>query len=161
MIFSIRQARQVGLWLLAASCVPAVAFAQPFVHAARGSCFPRFGCSPAQSLLNAATGHELKSNFLPGPQRNSLPAGIVVSPDGARTYMTLRQVFFASAGGDSLVVMDTATYSIVATINLASGSGRPLLSPDGSRLFIPQRSGTVAVIDTSALTVTTTVTVGG
>lgn len=155
-------ARAFALICLTAAVQPATSFAQPFVHAARGACFPRLGCSPAESLINAATGHQLKSASMPGNLSNALPAGIVVSPDGTRTYMTVRYGFGPSGPEDSLVVVDTSTYTIVARVSLASTSpGVPVLSPDGSKLFVPQRVGSVAVIDTTALTVTATVTVGG
>lgn len=88
------------------------------------------------------------------------PLGVVVSPDGSRVYVV------NSLGGVN--VIDTATYTIIDTkpattqvidpIAAGTTAEAGALSPDGSRLYVTNRTqvmrpeGTLTVVDTVALT---------
>ncbi len=73
---------------------------------------------------------------------------VVISPDGRYVYMT----------GESLIVLDTATNTIVAR-NTSITDGRGLaMSPDGSRLYVAQINfDTVTVVDTETLEIVDTI----
>lgn len=73
-----------------------------------------------------------------------------------------------SAGGQTLVVIDTATNSIATTIPLGRGclycfrASTLAVAPDGSRVFVAnQVAGTVSIVDVATHTVAATVPVGG
>src|SRR5262249_41004204 len=81
------------------------------------------------------------------------PYGIVISPNGNRAYV-------ANYGG-TVSVIDTATNSIIDSINVGPAVGIAI-SPDGCELYVThyRSSNTVTVIDTSTDSVAGTVTVG-
>jgi YVTN family beta-propeller protein len=73
--------------------------------------------------------------------------------------------YIRAADDYSLAVLDTATNTLSATVHLSGGSGiygGVAVSPDGSRVYVPnRRSNTVSVISTATDTVTATVPVPG
>ena len=82
------------------------------------------------------------------------PAGVAVSPDGTRAYVT-------NYGSDTVSVIDTATNTVTATITVGSRPEGVAVSPDGTRAYVTNaNSDTVSVIDTATNTVTATITVG-
>lgn len=77
------------------------------------------------AVVDAATGARLASISVPGH-----PAGIALSPDGTRAYVT-------SPDGPSLAVIDTVARRVVRTVPLP-GAG-PLgvtVSPDGASIYV-------------------------
>lgn len=90
------------------------------------------------NIVNLGTGEVTKVDAAP----DQFIEDVVVSPDGRYVYMT----------GESLIVLDTTTNTIVAR-NTDIGDGRGLaISPDGTRLYVAQiNSDRVTVVDTQTL----------
>lgn len=79
------------------------------------------------------------------------PAGIAVSPDGHRVYVS-------NFGDETVSVVDTGTNSVFGPpITVGKEPDGVAISPDGTRLFVAQRSGNVAIVDTSTNTVVNSV----
>jgi outer membrane autotransporter protein len=82
------------------------------------------------------------------------PAGVAVSPDATRLYVT-------NAGSGDVSVIDTATNTVVTTVGVGSLPVGAAVSPNGSRAYVTNRnSGDVSVINTASNTVVATVGVG-
>ena len=77
------------------------------------------------------------------------PAGIVVTPDGKKLYVS-----FISGGGTAVDVVSTATNTVLSTITCSSpcsnsgGLGGVAITPDGSRVYAAAGNG-VLVISTA------------
>lgn len=56
------------------------------------------------------------------------------------------------AGGE-ILVLDSVTFAVTRRIPVGSPSGNAVLDPAASRLYVTQREGAVAVIDTATLTI--------
>ena len=90
------------------------------------------------------------------------PWGIVVTPDGSKVYVAMD----GSTGScpfacSNVVVIATATNTVIATIGVPSGPAGVAVTPDGSKVFVANQSGgNVSVIDTATNIVTTTIPVG-
>ncbi|WP_159059371.1 autotransporter domain-containing protein [Rhodopseudomonas palustris] len=97
------------------------------------------------TVIDAASGTALTSVSV-----GISPVAVVVSRDGSRIYVS------NEGNGGSLSVVDTASRTVVATIN--GPAGNAALSPDGSRLYVTDQGSTLYVIDTAANRVLTTVT---
>lgn len=70
------------------------------------------------------------------------PTGVVVSPDGSRAYVT-------NSIGDTVSVIDTATYTVVATIGVDDAPIGAVFSPDGATVYVANlNDDSVSVIDT-------------
>ncbi len=79
---------------------------------------------------------------------------LAVSPDGSRVYV----VGYSNADDDALVVIDTATNTVAATIDVESYPVGVVVSPDGKRLYVSHSSvGMLSVVDTATNTVTGTI----
>src|ERR1043165_1742840 len=81
---------------------------------------------------------------------SSAPAGIAVTPNGARAYV-------ASFATTNVSVIDTASNTVIATVSLPSTSFGVAITPDGAFAYVANGdgvSGQVSVIDTSTNTVT-------
>lgn len=81
------------------------------------------------------------------------PVQAEVGPDSDRLYVT--------TANDSVVVIDTATLGILATIPVGSSPDGLAVSPDGTQVYVANRnSNSVSVINTTSNTVVGTVNVG-
>jgi len=111
------------------------------------------------SVLNATTNTVTATIVLDGN-----PAGVAVSPDGSKVYVS---------NGNNVSVIDTATNLVTANIPMGIGPGDLVVSPDGSKIYVtdynstsdqltmnPIYNGTVEVIDAATNTVTSIITVG-
>ncbi|RDH80111.1 hypothetical protein DVS77_03740 [Mycolicibacterium moriokaense] len=84
------------------------------------------------------------------------PYGVVVSPDGTRTYV-------AGGGNDQVVVIDNATNQVIARVEVGDGSAPRgvAVSPDGTRVYVANLGTShVSIIDTDTNTVIDTIDVG-
>ncbi len=82
------------------------------------------------------------------------PSGVVVSPDGARAYV--------SNGDDTLSVIDTGANTVAATIPCSCFPGFAAITPDGKSLYLPTVfSSEVLVISTASNSVVGTITTPG
>ncbi|WP_059020528.1 Ig-like domain-containing protein [Mycobacterium sp. M26] len=68
------------------------------------------------------------------------PIGIAAGSNG--------RIYVANSDGHSISVIDTATGQTTATVAVSNAPGLPVLSPDGTRLYVPIYEGAIAVIDT-------------
>ncbi len=93
-----------------------------------------------------------------------LMAGLVVYAAQAAPL-----AYIANSGSNTVSVIDTATDSVVATVNVGSEPAGVAVSPDGSRVYVANSCGTspcntsnatVSVIDTATDSVVATVNVG-
>jgi YVTN family beta-propeller protein len=73
--------------------------------------------------------------------------GLAASPDGRRVYVT-------NEIGDNVPVIDTGTDTVIATIPVPI-SISAAVSPDGSKIYIPNRGNHIAVADTQTNNVIT------
>ncbi|MES2113186.1 MAG: beta-propeller fold lactonase family protein [Bacteroidota bacterium] len=82
------------------------------------------------------------------------PAGVAVSPDGSRVYVT-------NEYSQNLSVVNTATQTVLATINVGTNPRGVCVSPDGSRVYVANyASNDVSVINTSINANIATIAVG-
>lgn len=114
------------------------------------------GVAVVDTATNSVTG-TIELGIIPGP--------IALSPDGGRAYVGVRAVWVDTlygAGfipGSSVIVIDTLTAAMIASINLGSGGAAWFLqntaegiavTPDRSDVYVTiPRIGSVAVIGTS------------
>lgn len=91
----------------------------------------------------------------------TLPAGIAITPDGRRAYVTNRRDATVS-------VIDTKTHTVLTTVPVGYHPANVAISPDGRRAYvtnfgdpIPFTESTVSVIDTESNTVVATVPIPG
>jgi YVTN family beta-propeller protein len=90
-----------------------------------------------------------------------VPAGppqfLAFAPDGSRLYVS---VFNEERTIAAVAVIDTADNEVIATIPVRTRPYLGAVTPDGSRLFVPNHdSGTISVIDTATNKVLTEVQV--
>jgi YVTN family beta-propeller protein len=88
------------------------------------------------TVIDEATG-EITSTIPVGS--NTSAPGLAASPDGRRVYVT-NQI------GDNVPVIDTGTDAVIATIPVGI-SISAAVSPDGSKIYIPNRGNHIAVAD--------------
>jgi YVTN family beta-propeller protein len=74
---------------------------------------------------------------------------VAVTPDGSKLYGT---------DGSGIHVVDTATYTVIATIPVSGGS--VAVTPDASKVYVTGPDDSVSVIDTATNTVIATIPVG-
>ncbi|WP_188316505.1 YncE family protein [Solihabitans fulvus] len=90
------------------------------------------------------------------PTRAMDLAGVAFSPDSSRAYLS---------GGNSLMVVDTASGTVTTDLDLGHPAGRVALSPDGLRLamigpFSSRGSWSITMFDAATLAVTGQVPLG-
>jgi YVTN family beta-propeller protein len=75
------------------------------------------------------------------------PRGIAITPDGARLYVV--------NGFQTISVIDTSTDAVIATLSNIQAHGEIVMSPDGTRAYVPGwfNGEGVTVIDTTTNTV--------
>src|SRR5712691_7769333 len=92
------------------------------------------------------------------------PLGVAITPNGAFAYVTNTGAicdFCAAIQSPSVSVIDTATYSVVATIPAGNYPSGVAITPNGAFAYVANfNSSSVSVIDTATNTVTATVGVG-
>jgi len=93
------------------------------------------------------------------------PHGVVVNPNGTKVYVANRRVPIKGTSTTlpgSVSVIDTATNSVTATVNLEEKCPTGVsINKDGTKLYVANAcSNTVSVIDTATNSVTATVPVG-
>lgn len=77
-----------------------------------------------------------------------------------RTSATTQMAYVANLGDNTVSVISLDTLSAVATINVGIAPAYLAASPDGSRVYVLNESGTISVIDTVSGLVIDTVAVG-
>jgi YVTN family beta-propeller protein/cysteine-rich repeat protein len=96
------------------------------------------------------------------------PGGIVIAPDGTKAYVVGTDGGSPGSGTNHLFVIDIATNSVSGAFPSGGNPNPPItadslylaISPDGQRLYVANRfSGTVSVVDTSAMGVIGTIPV--
>ena len=71
------------------------------------------------------------------------PAGVAVSPDGKKVYVT-------NYGDKTVSVIDTATKAVTATVSVGRGPKEIAVTPDGTKVYVANsESGSISVIDTA------------
>lgn len=108
-----------------------------------------------QLLVINTTTHAIAHSV---PLGNGVPQQIAFSPNGARAYIAISQSAFSVQTADRtrVVVLDTATRTIVATIIVGAPFGNigVAVTPDGSRVYVTDRAESdVYVIETATNTV--------
>jgi YVTN family beta-propeller protein/VCBS repeat-containing protein len=121
---------------------------------ASGTAGTTIGEPPAAAATAASTAATTPVGPI-APITISMPAGVAVSPDGTRLYVT------SGYYGDSVVVINTATNAVVKRIAVGQHSQGVAVSPDGGRVYVANgNDDSVSVIDTATNTVTNTIAVG-
>jgi len=87
-------------------------------------------------VVDAATNRVIST--IPIASDTNAP-GLAASPDGRRVYVT-------NEIGDNVPVIDTGTDTVIATIPVPI-SISAAVSPDGSKIYIPNRGNHIAVAD--------------
>jgi hypothetical protein len=82
---------------------------------------------------------------------------VVFSPDGTKAYVAV----YGSGSGQSVVVLDVATDTVLVTIPVCQGPSGMAITPDGTRVFANCGDGSVNVIETAGNTVLTSFTPTG
>jgi serine/threonine-protein kinase len=82
-------------------------------------------------------------------------AGVIVSADGGRVYVT------RNANPGAVAVIDTSSNEVIATVPVGVKADGLAITPDNRQLYVTnQGSNTVSVIDSASAVVTSTITVG-
>jgi YVTN family beta-propeller protein len=109
--------------------------------------------SNSVSVIDAAT-NTVIATIPVGTQ----PAGVAVSPDGSRVYVTnANSPDFSQPG--TVSVIDAATNTVIATIPVGTTPGGVSVTPDGSRVYVANAFSPVSVIDAVKNIVVATITV--
>ncbi|HEX3430213.1 MAG TPA: YncE family protein [Rhizomicrobium sp.] len=125
-----------------------------------GSCNAIAVISAASNTLISTIPINAYNTAVPCNYYGGYPNGVAVSPDGSTLYVT---VYCGGNGiNGSVFVINTATQAVTAMIPVGVEPYYPAVSPDGSKVYVPNLfSGTVSVINTASNSVTATISVGG
>src|SRR5438876_259396 len=74
------------------------------------------------------------------------PDQMIMTADGSRLYVS---------GNNGIVVIDTASNTVIHTIPVSNLQGHPVVSPDGSRLYVSNT--TLTVYDTNTYSILFTI----
>ena len=84
-----------------------------------------------------------------------MQSGVSMSQDGTRAYV-------ANGSSNNVSVIDIATNTVVATVNVGSQPQYATVTPDGTKVYVPNfgfgGGTTISVIDTATNTVAATIT---
>jgi YVTN family beta-propeller protein len=108
---------------------------------------------PSVAVLEAASGRLLADVPIPlaAGETGELHHGALDKARGRFFVANMGQG--RPRGGHSVHVLDTASLRLVARLEAAAGAGHPILSPDGTRLFVVNHSAPrIHVFDADALT---------
>ena len=108
--------------------------------------------SRAISVINTSTNTIEKTIDL-GPGYGG--DGIDISPDGSKLYFS---TYGLTALEDTVFVVNTSKYNVIAKIPVNSGAEGIVVSPDGSKVFVSS-SDSIKVINTATNTVASTIKV--
>lgn len=94
------------------------------------------------------------------------PTWLVISPDGARVYVSMRDDLPGGESVGAVCVIDTETNTVAATIPIGLFPGGIAITPDGRQVYVSNwdsahASGVLSVIDTTTDTVTRAITLSG
>lgn len=90
------------------------------------------------------------------------PAGEITAAAGGVAVRDGRTAYVADGVGTTVAVLDTANRIVVTNIDVGEKPLAVVLSPDGSRAFVPSAAdGSVSVVDTTTNVVTDTHALGG
>jgi Viral BACON domain len=142
----------IGAVALVSTAIAADA-APSFVYVAAPICASGSSCAPQVLVYDATTAALVTSIGLP---LNTSPAGIVISRDGARLYVSLRSQ--ANDGSPSLAVVDLTSHLFLAQYP-ATAAGPLAISRDGARVFISAQNA-IAVFDVAGHGVVSTIQSG-
>jgi YVTN family beta-propeller protein len=101
------------------------------------------------TVVNAATNAVITDIIITGA---ATQPDVVMSPDGSKVYVT-------NEVSDRVAVIDTATDTVTGSIPVA-GSTSAAMSPDGRRIYIPNLSNQVAVVNATTNAVIAAIPVG-
>ena len=83
------------------------------------------------------------------------PSQMAINADGSLLY------FVASDNNNTLFVVDTKTFQVVSTISVGQNAHGLALTPDGSKIYVPNTgANTVSIISTATNSVIKTISVG-
>jgi YVTN family beta-propeller protein len=106
-------------------------------------------------VINTANQTVLQTVKIPGPATDTvLPMDLVSSPDGKRLYLS-------TGRGGSVIVLDSASLTVVGQVKVGQRPWGIALSPDGRFLYSANGpSNDVSVVDTQTLSIVATVKTG-
>jgi YVTN family beta-propeller protein len=108
------------------------------------------------SVVSTAT-ETVVTNIDLGVPSGNLPNAIAISPDGSKAYVTYFNPF-EPQGPSGVVVIETASNSVVNTIDVPNEPASATVTSNGKWLYVAQTGGSsVAVIDTGTQAVTDTI----
>jgi YVTN family beta-propeller protein len=102
------------------------------------------------SVIDTSTNELVTTIVLP---MGSFPTGIAITPDGTRAYVT------RGPTGNEVLVIDTATNTILSSISPFVEPAAIAITPDGTHAYVVNETFTnfISVIDTNLNTVSTTI----
>src|SRR6516165_343998 len=141
----------VGLVVLSGTAIAADTTTS-FVYVAAPICQSGAPCAPEVLVYDASTAALVTRIALP---LNTSPAGIVISRDGTRLYVSLRP---QTSGSPTLAIADLTSNLFLAQYPV--GAAGPLaISRDGARVFISSQYA-IAVFDVASQGVVSTIQSG-
>lgn len=116
--------------------------------------------TPGQSSVDVIdTSTNTVTAQIPLPGSQELPFGLAITPDGSTVYVAEQVVFFAPTGEEptglsGLLVIDTATNTIISNIFFGFRPSDVAITPDGSLVYVTDmNTASVTVVSTATNTV--------